>query len=208
MSIAEGRPMTRQPPFHQDPTRLAAAILFSAAMIGFTIYAARSGNSEFLFYAGTMVIMAGVVIAVDRAVRFSPVVIAGLLAWAILHLVGGNVPAGDTGVLYNFRLVPWLPKYDQAVHAFGFAISTLLSWECLRHGIAKRTNGKPRPTLGLEAACVLMGMGLGAINEVDEIIAVLAIPNTNVGGYMNTGWDLVSNLVGAVIAGMWIRVRG
>ena len=177
-------------------------------MIGFTIYAAMLGNSEFLFYAGTMVIMAGVVVVIDRAFRFSGLVIAGLLVWAILHLAGGNVPAGDTGVLYNFRPAPWLPKYDQAVHAFGFAVATLLSWECLRHGIAKRTNGNPRPTFGLVAACVLMGMGLGAINEVVEFIAVLTIPDTNVGGYVNTGWDLVSNLSGAVIASVWIRLRG
>ncbi|MEO1277343.1 MAG: DUF2238 domain-containing protein [Planctomycetota bacterium] len=200
--------MSSFPPFHKDRVRLTAAIVFAAAMIGFTIFAARNGNSEFLFYAGTMVIMAGVVVAVDRAVRFSPLVIAGLLVWAILHLAGGNVPAGDTGVLYNFRPAPWLPKYDQAVHAFGFAVATLLSWECLRHGIAKRTNGNPRPTFGLVAACALMGMGLGAINEVVEFIAVLTIPDTNVGGYVNTGWDLVSNLSGAVIAGVWIRLRG
>ncbi len=200
--------MTRHPPFHKDPIRVAAAIVFAASMIGFTIYAAMRGNSEFLFYAGTMVIMAGVVIVIDRVVRFSGLVIAGLLVWAILHLAGGNVPASDTGVLYNFRPAPWLPKYDQAVHAFGFAVATLLSWECLRYGLTKRTNGTPRPTFGLVAACVLMGMGLGALNEVVEFIAVLTIPDTNVGGYVNTGWDLVSNLTGAVIAGVWIRLRG
>ena len=200
--------MPNHPPFHKDLTRLVAAAVFVLAMVGFTVYAGISGNSEFLFYAGTMVIMAGVVIAVDRVVRFSTLVIGGLLAWAILHLMGGNVPAGETGVLYNFRPAPWLPKYDQAVHAFGFAVATLLSWECLRHGLAKRTSGQPKPTFGLVTACVLMGMGLGALNEVIEFIAVLTMPETNVGGYVNTGWDLVSNLAGAVIAGVWIKLRG
>jgi len=199
--------MSKHPPFRKDSIRLTASALFVVAMVGFTIYAAINGNFEFLFYAGTMVIMAGVVIAVDRAVRFSALVIAGLLAWAILHLAGGNVPVGDTGVLYNFRPAPWLPKYDQAVHAFGFAVATLLSWECLRHGISKRMSTAPRPTFGLAAACVLMGMGLGALNEVVEFVAVLTIPDTNVGGYTNTGWDLVSNLTGAIVAGVWIRLR-
>ena len=45
-------------------------------------------------------------------------------------------------------------------------------------------------------------MGLGAMNEIIEFIAVLLIPETNVGGYENTGWDLVSNAVGAVIAAL------
>jgi hypothetical protein len=35
---------------------------------------------------------------------------------------------------------------------------------------------------------------------------VLTIPNTNVGGYENTAWDMVSNLVGSTIAAVVIRV--
>jgi hypothetical protein len=39
-------------------------------------------------------------------------------------------------------------------------------------------------------------LGFGALDEVVKFVAVLLIPNTNVGGYVNTGWDLVSNLFG------------
>jgi hypothetical protein len=49
-------------------------------------------------------------------------------------------------------------------------------------------------------------MGFGALNEVLEFIAVLTIPNTNVGGYENTAWDMVSNLVGSTIVAMLIRL--
>ena len=195
-------------PFVADPPRMVAALVFTIAMVGFTVYAAAKGNSEFLFYAGTMVVMAGVVLAVDRVVGLSMLAIGGLLAWAILHLAGGNVPAGEAGVLYNFRPAPWLPKYDQAVHAFGFAVATLVCWECLSHGLKKRLGNAPRPTLGLMAACVLMGIGLGALNEVIEFVAVLTMPETNVGGYENTGWDLVSNLVGALTMAVLIRLKG
>jgi hypothetical protein len=55
--------------------------------------------------------------------------------------------------------------------------------------------------------CAAAGMGFGALNEVIEFIAVLTLPNTNVGGYENTGWDLVANLVGTIIAALVIRVR-
>ena len=37
-------------------------------------------------------------------------------------------------------------------------------------------------------------------------MATLLIPETNVGGYRNTGWDLVSNLIGATTAATWIWV--
>ena len=48
------------------------------------------------------------------------------------------------------------------------------------------------------------GMGFGALNEVIEFAATLTVPETNVGGYRNTGWDLVSNLVGTSIASIAI----
>jgi hypothetical protein len=35
---------------------------------------------------------------------------------------------------------------------------------------------------------------------VVEFVATLLLPKTNVGGYENTGWDLVSNAVGAAFA--------
>jgi hypothetical protein len=48
-------------------------------------------------------------------------------------------------------------------------------------------------------------MGFGALNEVIEFAATLTMPHTNVGGYVNTGWDLVSNLVGCALAAVIIR---
>jgi hypothetical protein len=47
-------------------------------------------------------------------------------------------------------------------------------------------------------------MGLGATNEVIEFIAT-RLMDTNVGGYENTGWDLVANAVGAGLAVVLIR---
>ena len=55
------------------------------------------------------------------------------------------------------------------------------------------------------ARLLAAGSGFGALNEVVEFIAVLTIPETNVGGYENTGWDLVANLVGATVAAVLIR---
>jgi hypothetical protein len=51
------------------------------------------------------------------------------------------------------------------------------------------------------------GMGLGALNEVVEFAATLLVPETNVGGYLNTGWDLVANATGATAAVILIALR-
>ncbi len=48
----------------------------------------------------------------------------------------------------------------------------------------------------------LAGMGIGALNEVAEFIATVVLPETNVGGYRNTGGDLITNLLGAAVAGI------
>jgi len=51
-------------------------------------------------------------------------------------------------------------------------------------------------------------MGLGAANEIVEFIASQTM-NTNVGGYINTGGDLIANLIGAAMVafGIWLRQR-
>jgi len=64
-----------------------------------------------------------------------------------------------------------------------------------------------KPTFGLLTLCVAAGMGFGAANEVVEFAATLMLPGTNVGGYENTGWDLVANLVGCLVAAAVISVR-
>jgi hypothetical protein len=64
------------------------------------------------------------------------------------------------------------------------------------------------PTLGHLTICAAAGMGFGALNEVVEFVATLLVPETNVGGYENTGWDLVSNLVGVLLAAIAIRIAG
>ena len=46
------------------------------------------------------------------------------------------------------------------------------------------------------------------MNEVIEFAATILVPETNVGGYMNTGWDLVANLAGAIIAAVSIGIAG
>jgi hypothetical protein len=52
---------------------------------------------------------------------------------------------------------------------------------------------------------IMSGVGLGALNENIEFILVVLLPQTGVGGYINTSLDLCSNLFGAVAAYLLVR---
>jgi hypothetical protein len=166
-----------------------------AAAVGTVI----SGNAEFLYYLVLMLVLASVVLVVHAKARFPRALLWCLSLWGAAHMAGGLVPIRE-GVLYNLWLVPGRLKYDQVVHAYGFGVTTWACWEALRPALADR-----RPRLGPLVLCAAGGMGFGALNEVVEFAAVLLIPETNVGGYENTGWDLVANLTGSVVAALLIR---
>ena len=179
-------------------------------VIGFTLlyvlasapYAYASKNSEFIFYIGVLVLLIGLVGWVHRKVHLHIACLWMLSAWGLAHMAGGLVHVSDeVGVLYSLWLIPDLLKYDQLVHAFGFGVSTWVVWQGLRANLTDA-----RPTLGMLFICACAGLGLGALNEIVEFLAVLTIPDTNVGGYTNTGWDLVANLVGATLAAIAIRL--
>jgi hypothetical protein len=173
--------------------------------------ALATGNGEFLYYIGVMVVLMGAVGVLHLRVRLSPGALWGLSLWGLLHMVGGLVPLpagwaydGPHAVFYSWWLVPDVLKYDMAVHAYGFGLTTWVCWQ--GYGAAVRgAGGAPRPTFGALVLCAAAGMGFGALNEVIEFAATLLMRDTNVGGYVNTGWDLVSNLSGCIAAALLIR---
>jgi hypothetical protein len=159
-------------------------------------------NLEFVFYVVVVLLLALLVKTAHEKIRFSTGVLWALAAWGLLHMLGGLVPvseslpiAGENRVLYSLWLIPNLFKYDYFVHMYGFAICTWVSWQIL----CPLINGNKEHPSEIVLA-MLASNGLGAFNEIIEFFAVLIIPNTNVGGYVNTGWDLVANLAGSVIA--------
>lgn len=181
--------------------------MVGAYMVGGLGLAVARWNREFMFYGLVLIGITAGIVWLDRRVKLPMGVLWGLAAWGLAHLLGGTIPIGarwaepgSSGTLYNLRPVAWLPKYDQVVHASGFGVSTLAAWRAI--SVAAR--GQMMPRLGPIVAAVLVGMGLGAVNEVVEFVATRIMPETNVGGYENTGWDLVANLVGCTTAGVWI----
>lgn len=192
-----------------DSTIRPVALFTGAYLLVATPLALRQQNTEFVFYIAVVLALATGILLLHRRVGLSAGVLWALSLWGLLHMLGGlvRVPESwptdnNSGVLYSLWLIPGHLKYDNPVHAFGFAVATQVCWECLR------TVPGVRPTLGILALCALGGMGLGSLNEVVEFAATPLIPNTNVGGYVNTGWDLVANMLGALTTATIIWLRG
>ena len=180
-------------------------------MAVFSAAAWRQGNDEFLIYSVAMAVIIAVVVVLHRRVRFRRRTLWLLAAWGLLHMAGGTVPIPEAladasgkdsakAVLYSLRPLDWVPRYDQITHAFGFFSATLACWDAIAGSLRRRRAEDRVPSLGLALAAALMGCGLGAANEVLEFAATRVLPETNVGGYVNTGWDLVSNAVGTLAA--------
>jgi hypothetical protein len=184
---------------------ISIVVVNAAYLLGATGGAVVTGNQEFVFYILVMLVILAGLLALHRHRPLSLPLMWCFSLWGGLHMAGGllNVPAtwptDGKPVLYNLWLAPYFLKFDQAVHAYGFGITTWLTWHLLRLTV-RSTNGTPlRPTPGILLLCTASGMGFGALNEVVEFIATQTLPNTNVGGYVNTGWDLVANLIGGVL---------
>lgn len=169
---------------------------------GLGAVALRRENYEFVLYAGVIIAFFILLLVKQRTVRFDRTILWGLTLWGLAHLAGGIVRVGD-GVLYDVQLIAVVLRYDQAVHFFGFGTATLVCHHLLRPYL--RTGIARWGTLSI--LIVLMGCGLGAVNEVVEFVAVVLIPETGVGGYENTLWDLVFNLLGASAAAFYLAIR-
>jgi hypothetical protein len=197
----------------RPPPRLLPLIAFTAIyMFAAVAGAMLQGNREFVFYIVVMLVLIGVVTLIHRALTLTAPLLWALCIWGLLHMAGGLVPLpqswpfnGEQAVLYSWWIIPQWLKYDQIVHAYGFGVTTWACWQGLKTFLQRGFGIHLKPTFGMLVICAAAGVGFGALNEVVEFIAVLTIPDTNVGGYENTGWDLVANLCGATVAALVIR---
>jgi putative membrane protein len=119
-------------------------------------------------------------------------------------MAGGGVLIGDER-LYDLMLFQlpnnWpILKYDQIVHIFGFFAATLLGYDLLKRYL-KTTK---KDTI-VNIILVMVGMGFGALNEVLEFLTGFLDKHAGIGGYLNTMLDLCFNLIGAILAVIYIN---
>ncbi len=179
-----------------------AVLAFTASyVVGFGIYFISIGNNEFLWYIATLIGFMLLIAYGARRAQFPAMLLWLLSIWGLAHMAGGGVVI-DGAVLYAYRLLDIVGtgelsilKYDQVVHFYGFGVTALV----LRH-LLRRNFPVLAGTATLFCYPILGSMGLGGLNEIIEFAAVMALPNTNVGGYYNTALDLLFNTAGAITA--------
>ncbi len=156
-------------------------------------------NYEFLFYVSIVIFFIILILFKYKKLGLSIGVLWGLSLWGLLHMFGGNIHIGND-VLYGAQLIPKVLRYDQFVHAYGFGVTTIVGYQLLRPYLKEKINW-----VTISVLLVMIGMGAGALNEIIEFMTVLSLPETGVGGYINTMWDLTFNMFGAIIAMVYIN---
>lgn len=184
------------------------ALFTLSYIVGFGGYYMSAGNLEFMWYVFVLVFFAALIGATLSKTHFPAWILWLLSWWGFLHMAGGGVRVGD-GVLYAYRIVhlfgegeSFVLKFDQVVHFYGFFVATLVVWHLLRPHVTNLYS------VSVLLTVLFAGVGLGALNEIVEFLAVVAIPETGVGGYYNTALDLVFNMLGAVSAVLLLRYKG
>lgn len=185
----------------QKPILIVNVILLVFFML---LFLSRK-NYEFLMYVGVIIFFLSVILISNSKVDYSNMTLWGLSIWALLHMSGGGVSINGTR-LYEMILIPisetyQIFRYDQFVHIIGFLVATLVMYELIRPKLHKKQDG----WIALSIVIVMAGLGVGALNEIVEFSATVILPETGVGGYINTSLDLVSDLIGAIIALIIIR---
>jgi len=183
-----------------SPCEWAALSVVGAAVVGFAVHGVINEMPGALEYGLTVSGLVTLVFALRTRALPAPIAFAAA-ASAVVHLAGGLVRVGDE-VLYNTSPGPELLRYDHFGHALGIFVGALLVWELLVGDALAVTGRGP-----LVVVTVLAALGLGAVNEAVEFVATLAHGQSHVGGYTNTGWDLVTNACAGLLAGVVIHRR-
>lgn len=139
-------------------------------------------NYEFVIYCAVIVLFLLLICVFQRRIQFDCCTLWGLTLWGFLHMAGGHLFIGGTRLYDQILLPVWskygILKYDQFVHVLGFGVATLVCFHLLRPHL----KAEVRSWAVLSVLAALMGMGLGAFNEVIELLVVWVVPQSGVGG--------------------------
>ena len=178
-------------------------VAYVISVIIFTVVFLMRRNYEFLGYVGIILLFGFLILYTNKKVEYPNFLLWGLWLWALMHMAGGGVFIGGKK-LYTLILIPLVGepynifRYDQLVHIFGFAFATYFMFVILKPSL------KEKRWVSLSIVIIMAGLGAGALNEIVEFLTTVLIPETGVGGYINNALDLVSDIIGAIIAMFFI----
>mgnify|MGYP001567311215 CR=1 FL=1 len=192
---------------HLKKGQLLVFIVNIAALLIFAFVFAKRKNYEFMIYIGVIIFFLVLILYTNKKVNYPNGILWGLTLWSLLHMSGGGIYLNGRK-LYALMIYPLVGepylifKFDQFVHIVGFFVATLVVYHLIKPKLIKNHGW-----IALSIVVVMAGFGLGALNEVVEFIATVITPETGVGGYENTALDLVSNLIGAILAMVYIYIK-
>ena len=192
---------------HLKKGQLPIFIVNMAALLIFAFVFAKRKNYEFMIYIGVIIFFLFLILYTNKKINYPNSTLWGLTLWSLLHMSGGGIYINGRK-LYALMIYPLVGepylifKFDQFVHIVGFFVATLVVYHLIKPKLIKNHGW-----VALSIVVVMAGFGLGALNEVVEFIATVITPETGVGGYENTALDLVSNLIGAILAMGYVYIK-
>lgn len=173
-------------------------------LIAFTFVAILHSNWEFLYYTAVMSLLIFIVVLYHKHLSMTNSIMLGLTLVGAMHIFGGNIHINGIR-LYDYWIFGHWFRYDNLVHFVGSFTAAIIAFNLLdphlSHGIKQN-----RILLGV--IIVLIACGMGAVNEILELAAVIYLhAAAQVGDYFNNAFDLVWNLIGSTAAVFFIAWR-
>lgn len=189
------------------PDQKKVLILTAVVMVFFLGLFTYVSSREFVHY--TLWIMATFVglLLLNRRYYFPNSLFWGLLVCFAADVSGEAI--GINGVrLYDIVLLPMsdvyeLLRYDQLVHFVCTGVITYVLYDVIAPHFKNIKKSFPLILLLI----FLAGLGVSIMAEITEFITFLKVPEAKVGGYLNTAFDLIANLLGAFLAILLIVFR-
>ena len=169
----------------------------------FSIIAWRRDNYEFVYYIFLMAVLISIVVKYYKKIPLSSLSLLGLSMIGFFHLLGGSIYIGQTRLYDIWFIESWL-RYDNLMHFFSIFIATLICYSILAPHFDRKIQ---RYQVLLSLILVLMALGLGTLNEIAELFAVVFLnAHEKVGDYINNAVDLVFNLLGSISACLFLVI--
>jgi putative membrane protein len=189
------------------PGHIVLLVINIVLLVAFGMSFLMQKNYEFIIYVGVIIVCLGLLVVSFFKVSYSYTTLTGMTIWSLMHMAGGGLYFNGVR-LYDIILLPLsqtypILRYDQVVHTFGFAAATLLVFDLLRPLLKENL----QHYIALSVVVIMAGLGVGAFNEIVEALVAATIPQSGVGGYVNTALDLIADFIGAILAMVFIKFK-
>jgi uncharacterized membrane protein YjdF len=186
---------------NKDKSLNIVLIFTGAYLLFFALYGLFKGNKEFVYYGIIVLVIFVLLVRYHKTLQLSFSSLVGLSFAQLIHVLGGNLYIHGIR-LYDTWLIENIVKYDNFVHFVTSFILVLAVYDMVKNYLHEKMHYNK---IVLYLLMVFIVLGIGAINEIMELGAVLFFnAGDRVGDYLNNAFDLVFNFLGSSVAMIWI----